>query len=742
MIESLSIRNIASYDARGIQIKDLKKINVIYGANGTGKTIISNYLASPNLNDYLYCNTVWQHGQRMKSLVYNKSFRESNFGSGKIEGVFTLGQATKEDIETIEVKQEELANLKGVGISKSELIDKLKESRESEENAFKEIAWRELYKKYEVDFKDAFRKSLHKETFKSKVLSEYRSNSAELLDLENLRKKASTIFGDVPQPISLLTKISFDEELEIEKNNIWRQKIIGKSDVDIAKLIQSLNMNDWVNQGRSYLQENMVCPFCQNQTITDKFKKELEDYFDETFEESINKIKVLNDDYHRLTDNITNEITQIETQEKAKKESKLDIDTFSSYIKTLTSQFSSNKESFKYKVKEPSRVFDIVSTEEQVSSIKALITKANEEIIKHNDIVLNFNSEKDTLINSIWKFLNEEFKQEIEAFNKKMAGIEKGIKNLENELIEKRKAYTKLQNKIIELTNNVTSIQPTVNEINRILKTYGFLNFQIVPSELNQNHYQIRREDGTLAETTLSEGEVTFITFLYFLQLAKGSTDKESISEERILVIDDPISSLDSSVLFVVSTLIKDMIKWINEDVGIIKQIILLTHNVYFHKEVSFINGRIKEDRNTLFWILRKKGRNTSIKPYGTKNPINTSYELLWQELKDKEENSRITIQNTMRRIIENYFKILGKYGDDDLIESFETKEEQSICRSLICWINDGSHSISDDLFVELNEDITDKYLRVFKEIFLKTGHQSHYEMMMNFNAPVQEVAA
>ncbi len=53
------------------------------------------------------------------------------------------------------------------------------------------------------------------------------------------------------------------------------------------------------------------------------------------------------------------------------------------------------------------------------------------------------------------------------------------------------------------------------------------------------------------------------------------------------------------------------------------------------------------------------------------KNPIQTSYELLWQELKDKERNSGITIQNTMRRIIENYFKILGKYGDDELIEKY-----------------------------------------------------------------------
>jgi len=54
------------------------------------------------------------------------------------------------------------------------------------------------------------------------------------------------------------------------------------------------------------------------------------------------------------------------------------------------------------------------------------------------------------------------------------------------------------------------------------------------------------------------------------------------------------------------------------------------------------------------------------------------------QELKNKDKNSGITIQNTMRRIIENYFKILGKFADDHLINSFTNRQEQEICRSLV----------------------------------------------------------
>jgi wobble nucleotide-excising tRNase len=214
--------------------------------------------------------------------------------------------------------------------------------------------------------------------------------------------------------------------------------------------------------------------------------------------------------------------------------------------------------------------------------------------------------------------------------------------------------------------------------------------------------------------------------------LTKGGISEEEVSNERILVIDDPISSLDSNVLFVVSTLIKDIIKNLKADIGNVKQLILLTHNVYFHKEVSFIDGRTKTCNKTFFWILRKNDKITSLQNFEMNNPIQSSYELLWQELKSNEVKSTLTVQNVMRRIIENYFKLLGKYGDDDLILKFGTKEEQEICRSLISWINDGSHSINDDLYVELQDRTIETYKKVFKDIFILTKHEGHYNMMMN----------
>ncbi|MFV2286076.1 AAA family ATPase, partial [Escherichia coli] len=68
------------------------------------------------------------------------------------------------------------------------------------------------------------------------------------------------------------------------------------------------------------------------------------------------------------------------------------------------------------------------------------------------------------------------------------------------------------------------------------------------------------REDGSNANETMSEGEYNFITFLYFYYLVYGSHESTSLTSNKIVIIGDPISSLDSNVLFIVSTLVKNLI--------------------------------------------------------------------------------------------------------------------------------------------------------------------------------------
>lgn len=729
MLESIALKKVATYDDTGIQITDLKKVNFIYGANGSGKTTISKVIDNPKDAAFMDCSLNWKNGLPLTALVYNKEFRNRNFGKGSIDGVFTLGQATREEIEEIRRMEIELMAIKDKGIKRKETLEKQQSEQQQYINEFKEEVWSKVYKKNEVAFKEAFKGVMQKEPFKERLLDEFKNNKSILKTYDELKESANTIFGEPPKEMKPLATIDISRILEIETDNIWQKKIIGKTDVEIAKLIQRLNLNDWVNEGRKYLQVDETCPFCQKSTITKEFRKELENYFDESFTNDTKFCKGLADEYNRLVANEINILSGIEVSEKINTESKLEIEKFSAYLKTLSSQLVSNKELLNNKIKEPSRSMDLISVKEQLEGIKELIASANEGIKKHNAIVANFTAERNQLIKSIWKYLIEENRTKIEAFNKKLSGLNTGIDALINDHKQLQADWSVLNKKIIAKNKNVTSVQPSVDEINKTLKSYGFLNFSIIPSKTEKNQYQIQREDGNIAESTLSEGEITFITFLYFLQLSKRSTKEETISAERILVVDDPISSLDSNVLFVVSSLLKEVIKSVKKDVSSIKQLIILTHNVYFHKEVSFIDGRTKENKDTNYWILRKNNNTSVIQKYGLKNPIQSSYELLWQELKVNQ--SSITTQNTMRRIIENYFKILGKYGDDDLINRFQSTHEQEICRSLICWINDGSHGVSDDLYVEHQANVIEKYADVFKKIFTQMGHSEHYNMMM-----------
>jgi AAA15 family ATPase/GTPase len=44
MLESITIKKIATFNDEGVQITDLKKMNFIYGVNGSGKTTISKFI--------------------------------------------------------------------------------------------------------------------------------------------------------------------------------------------------------------------------------------------------------------------------------------------------------------------------------------------------------------------------------------------------------------------------------------------------------------------------------------------------------------------------------------------------------------------------------------------------------------------------------------------------------------------------------------------------------------------------
>lgn len=732
MIRSLKLASVATYDASGVQISDLKKINFIYGANGCGKTTASTYISQPDDDKYQNCQIVWDNERPVSSLVYNKAFRDKNFGSTNIAGVFTLGQATTEQIDAIKSKKIEQQNEQHQIARLSTTLEQQEVTLNEAEKDITDRCWK-IFKSFESEFRSALTGSIgSKVRFRDKMLSELKNVSVDLLSLEELTIKGKTLLGDKPPVYPLLTSITDEALLIVEKNDIWSKIIVGKSDVAISELITHLGNNDWVNQGRRYVSDSSHCPFCQKETIDDEFRNELEKYFDDTFLRDVEQVRALESSYRLSADRLLENFQSTLATEKANANSTLNTDLFQTHLTSLENILKSNHLEFISKSEKASLQVEITSSHEEVMAINSLIEEANEVLRAHNKLAQDFDSELTTFVKEIWRFLTSKIEDDLKKYSKASKGKKVAITKISEQIKQREAKEISLTQEIKNLSRNMTSVQPTVNEINKLLIGFGFLNFRIAPSLSLPNHYCIERLNGQQVKDTLSEGEVTFITFLYFYQLTRGSFSEEDIAEDRVVVIDDPISSLDSNVLYIVSALVKELIREIKTvPESSMKQLILLTHNVYFHKEASFQNGRSNGCKDTNFWILRKANNITSVSAYDQKNPIESSYELLWRELKERNANSGITIQNTMRRIIENYFKILGRFSDDDLLSKFENLQEQQICNSLMYWINDGSHCLPDDLYIQHPDDSTELYMSVFQKLFDYAGHLAHYNMMM-----------
>ena len=282
MITSITVKNVVSYSPDGVLIENLKPVSFIYGANGSGKTTISNFSASPEQTKYADSSMSWENDQALSIYVYNKEFREQNFFKSNIPGVFTLGKASADQMKSLEEKKEEIKKLRENLRDQLRRLKGFDEQLNSESERLKETLWDLFNKPNKASFGDAFKGSTYKDTFKSRLLQEFKSNSADLVTKEELLEKAKTIFGGRPQEIRLLPFLDFSRLSEIEESEVWGREIVGKADVSISKLIGKLKNSDWVDKGQQFM-EGETCPFCQQETVNVNLRKQLADFFDESY---------------------------------------------------------------------------------------------------------------------------------------------------------------------------------------------------------------------------------------------------------------------------------------------------------------------------------------------------------------------------------------------------------------------------------------------------------------------------
>ena len=272
-----------------------------------------------------------------------------------------------------------------------------------------------------------------------------------------------------------------------------------------------------------------------------------------------------------------------------------------------------------------------------------------------------------------------------------------------------------------------------IEQINGILQRSGFTSFKIVESPSLKDGYMLARDGGAIQEHSLSEGERTFIAFLYYFHLLDGRSEEPSALHHVVAVVDDPISSLDSDVLYVVSALMRNLVERALSGENHVKQLIVLTHNVYFHKEITYIRDGEKGQGRTYFLIRKRPSMPSTIEARRS-NPVSTEYRRLWDEVKraiDGEVVNIVGLENILRRILESYFRVMGGGIWDHEITPHLTNPERHVFRALFNWVNEGSHAVLEDIFYTPSSISQDVYLQVFKRVFVVTGHESHYQMMI-----------
>lgn len=149
-----------------------------------------------------------------------------------------------------------------------------------------------------------------------------------------------------------------------------------------------------------------------------------------------------------------------------------------------------------------------------------------------------------------------------------------------------REQAEKIKAEIAELELQVKQHQRPAEELNEEIAAY--LGRDELRFEVEQNGYRITR--GGHPATHLSDGERTAIAFLYFLKSLQG-TDFDL--KTGVVVIDDPVSSLDANSLF-------SAFGFMKRQTATAGQLFVLTHNFTFFRQVRnwFYNlpGQQKKD--------------------------------------------------------------------------------------------------------------------------------------------------
>jgi len=252
--------------------------------------------------------------------------------------------------------------------------------------------------------------------------------------------------------------------------------------------------------------------------------------------------------------------------------------------------------------------------------------------------------------------------------------LEADVTAAKSALDEVETRYQVLKQDAEQFKQDMRQHGPAADMINRMIHSYlGHNELQI--STLDTG-YEIRR-NGNPVSGSLSESEKTAIALCYFLATLEAEGRQ---LKNLIVVVDDPISSLDTKALHYAFSLISRALDGAS-------QLIILTHNLHFMNEVKkWLKNRVKKDppTATLLFLdavqdVRSDTRTSSLKvmprlirEYDSEYQYLFHLVLQFAQSPDAQTDHFYLMPNALRKVLDIFlaFKLPGSEGLSNKVDN------------------------------------------------------------------------
>ena len=702
-----TIKNLgifSNYKEQGIP--EFEKFNLIYGLNCSGKTTLSeffNAFKSGTMEEFpeLEYNITSDDSDSSDKVGNNRNNYSQRKHYPKNIKVFNQ-EYIKNNIDIVSAKAKSIRMV--IGAENKELIEQIdKDEKEWEERKTKitnkqnEIV--RIKKKKEDKFTDIAR-TISAIGSGGATRSYRRGNAND--DFDELTEKKILLIEDVKNTQKILEQEQKDEVKSIDMDKITAQKFLDIIDrakkilsitVEIA-MIERLNKNKdvskWVEDGLKLHQElnSKFCEFCE-QRLPEKLILQLLGHFNDEDKKIKSDVDVLLSDIDVLTSDIKNikspdESRLYNNMQEEYSKAKDKMDSSEGFLLDDIKKLKVEIENKKQNTTKSLALSVNICPKEFISSIEA----CNVFINQCRTRTSNFEKEKNEAKERLKNHYLSEIYDEVKGIDEEKKNAEKELGLLENgnPKVLGDIAIDKIKERMLDNMNKLSNTTKACSELNKNLK--DFLGRDELTFEYSDNEYLIMRKG--IPARKLSEGEKTAIAFVYFTIHLK---EKGFNIKDSIVVIDDPVSSLDSNSLQTASSFLKEAIKDAHQS-------FIFTHNIDFLRlSLKWLKGVRKSDKRYYMVKNSNDNNNNRIAILAILEKLLENYDNEYEyllgclkNLNDGTMESTYPIPNIARKVLEHFLMFMVS-SDGSIRERMKKIDFPNVKKDSICDLfNEESH--------------------------------------------------